>query len=55
MAMLTLERKEGESLVLSMGDIQIEVTVAVANHGVSKLQIDAPREVTILRKELVDR
>lgn len=53
--MLTLERKEGESIVLSFDDIQIEVIVAVANHGISKLLIDAPREVTILRKELVDK
>jgi len=53
--MLTLERKEGESIVLSFGDIQIEVIVAIANHGTSKLLIDAPPEVLILRKELIDK
>ena len=51
--MLVLERKEGESIVLSVDDLQIEITVAVANHGKSKLQIEAPQEVNIVRKELL--
>lgn len=53
--MLILERKEGESIVLTVDDIRIEVTVATAKHGKSKLQIEAPQEVNILRSELLDK
>ena len=53
--MLVLERKEGESIVLTVDDMEIEITVAVANHGRSKLQIEAPQEVNIVRKELIER
>ena len=47
--MLVITRKEGESLLI--GD-DIEITISKANDGSVKIAIDAPREMTILRKEL---
>lgn len=47
--MLVITRKEGESLLI--GD-DIEITVSKASDGSVKLAIDAPKEMTILRKEL---
>lgn len=47
--MLVITRKEGESLLI--GD-NIEITVSKANDGSVKLAINAPKEMTILRKEL---
>lgn len=41
--MLILERKEGEGIVLTLGETRIEITVAMANHGKSKIQI-GPRK-----------
>jgi len=51
--MLTLERKEGEMIVLTLGETRVEITVAQANFGKSKIQIEAPDEVKIFRKELI--
>ncbi|SHJ49618.1 carbon storage regulator, CsrA [Hathewaya proteolytica DSM 3090] len=47
--MLVISRKKGESLLL--GD-DIEITVVKLDDGSVKLAIDAPKEITILRKEL---
>ena len=47
--MLVITRKEGESLLI--GD-DIEITVSKASDGSVKLAINAPKEMTILRKEL---
>ena len=47
--MLVITRKKGESLLI--GD-DIEITVAKLDDGSVKLAINAPRNVTILRKEL---
>ncbi len=47
--MLVITRKKGESVII--GD-NIEITVAKIEDGSVKLSISAPKEVTILRKEL---
>lgn len=47
--MLVITRKKGESILI--GD-NIEITVTKIEDGSVKLSIDAPREITILRKEL---
>ena len=47
--MLVITRKKGESLLIGE---DIEVTVVKLDDGSVKLAIDAPRNVTILRKEL---
>ncbi|MDX1295855.1 MAG: carbon storage regulator CsrA [Sulfurimonadaceae bacterium] len=49
--MLILSRKEGESIVI--GD-NITVKIVSAEKGIVKIGIDAPRDVTILRSELVE-
>ncbi len=48
--MLILRRKVGETLLI--GD-QIKITVLDAGDGGTRLAIDAPKEVSILRSELV--
>ncbi|BDR72895.1 carbon storage regulator [Clostridium tetani] len=48
--MLVVGRKKGESIII--GD-DIEVTVVKVDEGTVKLAISAPKDVTILRKELV--
>lgn len=47
--MLVITRKKGESILL--GD-DIEISISSVENGTVKLAIKAPREVTILRKEL---
>lgn len=47
--MLILQRKEGESLLLGE---DIEITVLSVEAGRVRLAIQAPRDVTILRREL---
>ena len=48
--MLILRRKAGESIVIG-GDIR--VTVVDINEGSIRLAIDAPKQITILRSELL--
>ena len=48
--MLVLQRREGESI--RIGD-DIELTVAEINPGVVKIAIKAPKEISILRTELI--
>lgn len=48
--MLVISRKEGQSLII--GD-DIEITIAKINDGSVKIAIDAPKNKSILRKELV--
>lgn len=50
--MLTLERKEGESIVLYNDDLEIEVVIQTVKNGRVKVQIDAPDEISIVRKEI---
>lgn len=47
--MLVITRKKGESLLI--GD-DIEITIVKLDDGSVKLSIDAPKKITILRKEL---
>lgn len=49
--MLVITRKKGESILI--GD-DIEITISKIDDGSVKLAINAPREVTILRKELYE-
>lgn len=49
--MLVISRKKGESFLI--GD-NIEITVSKIEEGTVKLSISAPRNITILRKELYD-
>lgn len=50
--MLVLMRRPGETLVL--GD-NIRVTVVAVNGSQVKLAIDAPKEVKVMREELLAR
>lgn len=47
--MLVITRKKGESILI--GD-NIEISISKIEDGSVKLAIEAPREVSILRKEL---
>lgn len=47
--MLVITRKEGESILI--GD-DIEITISKISDGSTKIAINAPREMPILRKEL---
>lgn len=47
--MLVITRKKGESLLI--GD-DIEITISKIDDGSVKIAIEAPKEITILRKEL---
>ncbi|MGL4730136.1 MAG: carbon storage regulator CsrA [Clostridium sp.] len=49
--MLVVSRKKGETILI--GD-DVEVTVVKLDNGSVKLSINAPKDVTILRKELKD-
>lgn len=48
--MLVLSRKKGESIVI--GD-NIEVTVIKLDDGTVKLAVNAPKDISIFRKELL--
>lgn len=47
--MLAVKRKKGESILI--GD-NIEITIVDIENASVKIAIDAPRNITILRKEL---
>ena len=49
--MLIITRKKGESLMI--GD-DIEITISRIEDGSVKIGIQAPKEVSILRKELLE-
>ena len=49
--MLIITRKKGESLMI--GD-DIEITISKIEDGSVKIGIQAPKEVSILRKELLE-
>ena len=50
--MLVMGRKRGESILI--GD-NVEVTIVNIDENSVKIAINAPREVTILRKELYNK
>ena len=53
--MLVLERKSGESIVITNGDDVIEIKVDKYKKDAIKLVFDAPKNYLILRKELTER
>lgn len=50
--MLVLERKSGESIVITNGEDVIEIKVDKYKKDAIKLVFDAPKKYLILRKEL---
>ena len=50
--MLSLSRKIGEKLII--GD-NIVITILAADRGTIRLGIEAPKEVTVYRKEIYDK
>lgn len=50
--MLVLTRRRGEIIVIRSGEHTIEVRVTGIALGQVRLAIDAPQEVTIVRKEI---
>ena len=48
--MLVITRKTGESVIIGNG---IEVSIVEIQKGAVKIAISAPREVTIMRKEII--
>jgi len=54
--MLLLGRKVGEEVVLTMGDVEVVVTVVqLKANGAVRLGFDAPESVRILRREIIAR
>ena len=52
--MLTLSRKENESIIISTSDGEVRVTIkAIKSAGQVSISIDAPDIVEILREELI--
>ena len=49
--MLVLKRKAGESIIVSDN---IEIKIIEVEEGRIKIGIDAPKEVSIIRKEVLD-
>lgn len=52
--MLILSRKQGERIVLTMGNLKVEVLVTDILNDRVKLGIDAPSEVKIHREEVFE-
>ena len=54
MGMLVLSRKEDEVIVIGEGDDAVRITVVdIDPRGKVRLGIDAPREVIVMREELL--
>jgi len=51
--MLVLSQKPGQKIRLRIGDVVVWVQVVDAGRGKVRLGIEAPREVEILREELL--
>ena len=51
--MLALKRKNGQSIVIKLGVQSVTVTLRETKSTSAKLCIDAPKEVRILRSELI--
>lgn len=49
--MLILQRKEGQSLTI---DERIVITIQEIGQGRVRLSVDAPRDITVLRTELIE-
>lgn len=48
--MLVLSRKQGEAIMIG----EVEITIVRVTGGAVRVGINAPKEVKILRKELID-
>ncbi len=48
----TLNRKEGESIIITINDQRVNFILSEAKNGQAKISIDAPEEMLILREEL---
>lgn len=53
--MLILARRAGESLVLFVGEEQVEVKVISITGNITRLGVMAPNSVGIYRAEVLDR
>ena len=53
--MLVLERKLGQTVVINANGTLIEVTVIRAGFSRVKIGVEADRDVSVLRKELLER
>lgn len=51
--MLVLSRKNGEGIVIMIGEEQVEVIMTEARTGRARLAVNAPKDVKILRSELL--
>lgn len=51
--MLTLQRKEGESIIIQKDDVQIVITITNISGKRAKISFDAPEEYKILREEIL--
>ena len=52
--MLTITRKQGESIIIKVGEEKIEVVVSSFRDRSVRLAINASDDVNILRKELLE-
>ena len=50
--MLTLNRKAGESILLTINDQSVKVLLSELHKGYENISIDAPEEIFILKEEL---
>lgn len=53
--MLVLSRREGEKIVIEVGGERIEVMVVERRGPVTRIGIEASRDVVIFREEIEDR
>lgn len=51
--MLVLERKEGEAILLTHGETEIRIVFDHSQYGKTKVAIEAPQDVHIMREELL--
>lgn len=52
---LCLTMDEGETVLIRIGDQEVEVTMGSRGHGKRRMNFRAPKNVKILRKEVADK
>ena len=50
--MLVLTRKIGESIIVTVGGVEIKIKLVKTSKGNARIGIDAPNEAVIVREEL---
>lgn len=50
--MLVLTRKIGESIIVTVGGVEIKIKLVKTSKGNAKIGIDAPNEAVIAREEV---